>query len=49
MAMNHYNLNSSNNDYDFVSLESWIKTRRSEDEMREVSLNMDRAMKYVHD
>ena len=49
MAMNHNNLNSSNNDYDFVSLESWIKTRRSEDEMREVFLNMDRAMKYVHD
>ena len=49
MAMNHNNLNSSNNDYDFVSLESWIKTRHSEDEMREVFLNMDRAMKYVHD
>ena len=49
MAMNHNNLNSSNNAYDFVSLESWIKTRHSEDEMREVFLNMDRAMKYVHD
>ena len=49
MAMDRNNLNSSNATYDSVSLESWIKVRHSEDEMREVFLNMDRAMKYVHD
>ena len=48
MAMNHNNLNDVSN-YDFVSLESWIRVRHSEEEMREVFLNMDRAMKYVHD
>lgn len=32
-----------------VSLKSWINTFRSEDELREVFLNMDRAMKYVHE
>ena len=49
MTMNHNNLNSSNVQYDSVSLESWIRIRHSEDELREVFLNMDRAMKYVHD
>ena len=49
MAMDHNNLNSSNATYDSVSLESWIKVRHSEEELREVFLNIDRAMKYVHD
>ena len=49
MTMNHNNLNSNNVQYDSVSLESWIRIRHSEDELREVFLNMDRAMKYVHD
>ena len=49
MALNHNNLNTDGSNYDFVSLESWIKVRHSEEEMREVFLNMDRAMKYVHD
>ena len=35
--------------YDSVTLESWLKIRHSEDDLREVFLNMDRAMKYVHD
>ena len=35
MAMNHNNLNDASN-YDFVSLESWIRVRHSEEEMREV-------------
>lgn len=34
---------------DAVSLKSWVDTFRSEDELREVFLNMDRAMKYVHE
>ena len=32
-----------------VSLDSWIKSFRDEEEMREIFLNMDRAMKYLHD
>ena len=35
--------------YDSVTLESWLKIRHSEDDLREVFLNMDRAMKYIHD
>ena len=47
------NLSSKNNirpsNYDVVSLETWLKYRRDEEDIREVFLNMDRAMKYVHD
>ena len=32
-----------------VSLKSWVDTFRKEDELREVFLNMDRAMRYVHE
>lgn len=32
-----------------VSLSSWIGSFRDEEEMREIFLNMDRAMKYIHD
>jgi len=32
-----------------VSLGSWIGSFRDEEEMREIFLNMDRAMKYIHD
>ena len=32
-----------------VSLDSWINSYRDEEEMREIFLNMDRAMKYLHD
>lgn len=32
-----------------VSLASWINSYRDEEEMREIFLNMDRAMKYLHD
>lgn len=32
-----------------TSLDSWIKSFRDEEEMREIFLNMDRAMKYLHD
>ncbi len=47
--MDRNNLNANSSNYDSVSLESWIRTRHSEEEMREVFLNMDRAMKYIHD
>lgn len=43
-------LNSKqNNDVESVTLMEWINTHRSEDEMRSVFLNMDRALKYIHD
>ena len=32
-----------------ISLNDWIKSYRDEEEMREIFLNMDRAMKYIHD
>lgn len=41
--------NAQGPSYDTITLEDWISRYRSEDDMREVFLNMDRAMKYVHD
>lgn len=32
-----------------MSLYAWINSYRDEEEMREIFLNMDRAMKYLHD
>ena len=43
------NYTSNNLLYDSISLESWIRSSHSEDDIRNVFLNMDRAMKYVHD
>lgn len=40
---------SRNYNEDAVSLSSWIGSFRDEEEMREIFLNMDRAMKYLHD
>ena len=37
-----------NKDSKKVDLFSWISSHRSEDEMREVFLNMDIALKYIH-
>lgn len=34
---------------DAESLDSWISSFRDVEEMREIFLNMDRAMKYLHD
>lgn len=31
------------------TLDQWVHSHHSEDEMREVFLNMDRALKYIHD
>ena len=35
--------------YEVISLDSYIKSFRDEEEMRDIFLNMDRAMKYIHD
>lgn len=43
-------LNSrNNNDVESVTLSEWVNAHYSEDEMRSVFLNMDRALKYIHD
>ena len=42
-------LNSKNNSVDSVTLSEWVSTHRSEDEMRSIFLNMDRALKYIHE
>ena len=36
-------------DYEVATLDQWIRTHSTEEEMREVFLNMDRALKYIHD
>ena len=40
---------NSNNEVESVTLSEWIESHHSEDEMRSVFLNMDRALKYIHD
>ncbi len=35
--------------YEPVSLNDWIVAHPSEEELREVFINMDRALKYIHD
>ena len=40
---------SKTNDTCAISLSSWFGSYRDEEEMREIFLNMDRAMKYLHD
>lgn len=42
-------LNSNNNSVESVTLSEWVSTHHSEDEMRSIFLNMDRALKYIHD
>ena len=46
---NEKSLNDVNYNDKAISLDDWIKSYRDEEEMREIFLNMDRAMKYVHD
>ena len=38
-----------NNNTEATNLNSWISSFRDEEEMRTIFLNMDRAMKYIHD
>ena len=43
-------LNSRNNDeVESETLSEWISRHHSEEEMRSIFLNMDRALKYIHD
>lgn len=42
-------LNSKNNSVESVTLSEWINAHHSEDEMRSIFLNMDRALKYIHE
>ena len=42
-------LNSNNNEVESVTLLEWVNSHRSEDEMRSLFLNMDRALKYIHE
>ena len=37
------------NSVESVTLLEWVNSHRSEEEMRSVFLNMDRALKYIHD
>lgn len=40
---------NKNVDSNAVTLSSWLNSFRDAEEMREIFLNMDRAMKYLHD
>ena len=42
-------LNSKNNSVESVTLSEWISNHHSEDELRSIFLNMDRALKYIHE
>ena len=35
--------------FDSVSLDEWLYFHTGEDERREVFLNMDKALKYIHE
>lgn len=43
------NFRKKDNNIESVSLRSWTDYFHSDEELREVFLNMDRAMKYIHD
>ena len=40
---------NSNNNVESVTLSEWVNSHHSEDEMRSIFLNMDRALKYIHE
>lgn len=40
---------NSNANAESVTLSEWVNSHHSEDEMRSVFLNMDRALKYIHE
>lgn len=41
--------NPNMNNEESVTLRSWVGSFHSEDEMKEIFLNMDRALKYIHE
>ena len=44
-----FSFNSNGNNDESISLKSWIDSFRDEEEMKEIFLNMDRALKYIHE
>lgn len=40
---------NSNNEVESVTLSEWVNEHHSEEEMRSIFLNMDRALKYIHE
>lgn len=44
-----FSFNSNKTDNQSISLKSWIDSFRDEEEMKEIFLNMDRALKYIHE
>lgn len=40
---------NSNNSVESVTLSEWVNSHHSEEELRTLFLNMDRALKYIHD
>lgn len=40
---------NSNSNTESVTLSEWVNSHHSEDEMRSIFLNMDRALKYIHE
>ena len=38
-----------NKEIESTTLEQWVQTHYSEEELRSIFLNMDRALKYIHD
>lgn len=36
-------------EYEIVSLDQWVQNHNSEEELRSIFLNVDRALKYIHD
>ena len=36
-------------EFDPVTLAEWVSTHPSEEELRSIFLNMDRALKYIHE
>jgi len=40
---------SSNNKIESDTLDQWVRSHTNEEDRREVFLNMDRALKYIHD
>ena len=40
---------NSNSNTESVTLSEWVNSHRSEEEMRSIFLNMDRALKYIHE
>ncbi len=47
--MREFEMKGKKNISESISLGSWVDSFRNEEEMREIFLNMDRAMRYIHE